>query len=211
MRRSNTPDAVNPPTAVWLTVEDQTRRVPGLDRSTSMRPAIPTDLQAIRKLLDAAFAPSRSESGLVDALAKNARPIHHWVIDSGAALLAYICYSRAYREEVPVGYHLAPVAVHPEHQRHGHGSRIIRESLIRSPIEGTPVFVLGDPAFYARFGFRKIRQPVCPFEPGNEHFMALRYEARDEFQVGYEPEFMIGESDGSANGSQPIGSEKSST
>jgi predicted N-acetyltransferase YhbS len=67
------------------------------------------------------------------------------------------------------------------------------------------VFVVGEPSYYGRFGFRKVAQPVCPFSPDNEHFMALRYESEDEFQLGYEAEFMSGEpdtalGDGSARG-----------
>ena len=61
------------------------------------------------------------------------------------------------------------------------------------PIAGSPVFVVGEPSYYTRFGFRRVRQPVCPFEPSNEHFMALHYDSQDEFQVGYEPEFLMGE------------------
>src|SRR5262249_26251123 len=159
-----------------------------------MRAAIPADLEAILKLLDLAFAPSQIESRLIGALARNARPTYQWIIESEGDLLAYICYSTAYREGRPVGFHLAPVAVHPEHQRRGFGGRIIRTTLLQPPIAGSPVFVLGEPSYYTRFGFRRVTQPVSPFEPSNEHFMALRYESQDEFQVGYESEFLIAES-----------------
>jgi hypothetical protein len=36
-QRSNKPDAANPAMALWLTIEDQWRRVAELDRSTKAR------------------------------------------------------------------------------------------------------------------------------------------------------------------------------
>jgi putative acetyltransferase len=49
---------------------------------------------------------------------------------------------------------LGPVAVLPDHQRQGIGSQLIRQGLeyCRSR-GGNAVVVLGDPQFYARFGF----------------------------------------------------------
>ena len=158
-----------------------------------MRPATQNDLESIVRLLDLAFAPSQFESRLVRALVKNARLIHHWVLEGEDDLYAYVCYSRAYRAERPIGFHLAPVAVHPERHRKGLGSTIIRESLLQPPIAASAAFVVGEPSYYARFGFRSVQQPICPFDPSSTHFMALRYEGLDEFQIGYEPEFMAGE------------------
>jgi putative acetyltransferase len=49
---------------------------------------------------------------------------------------------------------LAPVAVLPEHQRKGFGSVLIREGLKQARLEGwEAVFVVGEPAYYERFGF----------------------------------------------------------
>src|SRR5262245_50406156 len=109
-----------------------------------MRPANQNDLESIVKLLDLAFTPSQVESSLVRALVQNRRPIHHWVLESEGSLRAYVCYSQAYRASTPIGFHLAPIAVHPEHQGRGLGSRIIRQTLLESPIACQSVFVLGD-------------------------------------------------------------------
>lgn len=49
---------------------------------------------------------------------------------------------------------LGPVAVDPEHQREGIGSRLINAGLEEIRQAGhAAVVVLGDPAFYERFGF----------------------------------------------------------
>lgn len=50
---------------------------------------------------------------------------------------------------------LAPLAVSTERQREGIGGSLIREGLRRLEASGVElVFVLGDPGYYARFGFR---------------------------------------------------------
>jgi putative acetyltransferase len=157
-----------------------------------MRLARPDDLASIVRLLDLAFAPSRFESRLVRALIENRRSIHHWVIEHGQEVLAYVCYSPAYHGEEPIGWHLAPLAVDPNWQRQGLGSSLVRATLAQSPIFSNPVFALGDPAYYMRFGFRRVQQPRCRFDPRNEHFMALNYQTgSDSFVVGYEPEFSL--------------------
>ena len=49
---------------------------------------------------------------------------------------------------------LGPLAVAPDRQREGIGSRLVRAGLHRLGETGVGrVFVLGDPAYYARFGF----------------------------------------------------------
>ena len=118
-----------------------------------MRVAQLDDLESIGRLLDLAFAPSRFESRLVRAMMENQRSIHHWIIEHGQEPLAYVCYSLAYRGREPIGWHLAPVAVDPNWQRQGLGSSLIRATLAQSPLFSCPVFALGDPAYYQRFGF----------------------------------------------------------
>jgi putative acetyltransferase len=155
-----------------------------------MRPAKENDLECILRLLDLAFAPSQFESRLVRGLVQNARPLHHWVLDSEGSLNAYVCCSHAYRAERPIGFHLAPVAVHPKHQGKGLGTLLIRETLLQPPIAGGSIFVLGKPSYYTRFGFRRVSRPICPFNPSNDHFMALHYESQEDFWIGYESEFI---------------------
>src|SRR5262245_31951693 len=99
-----------------------------------MRPAVPDDVGAIMKLLDIAFAPSLVESSLVQQLLTRGARIHHWVLESEGDVFAYVCYSRAYRADQPIGWHLAPVAVHPDWQKRGHGSHLIRQTLAQAPL-----------------------------------------------------------------------------
>jgi putative acetyltransferase len=142
------------------------------------------------RLLDRAFAPSHYESRLLAALLRNRRQIHHWTLQSRDRMLAYACYSRAYHGNQMIGYHLGPVAVDPEFQRQGLGTKLLTATLSDAALQSKAIFVLGHPAYYPRVGFRRIEQPVCPFDEGNQHFMALRYSDPIPFTIGYEPEFI---------------------
>nr|WP_280517727.1 N-acetyltransferase [Falsirhodobacter halotolerans] len=75
---------------------------------------------------------------------------------TGAALLA--------RLEAPFpALALAPIAVAPMWQGQGIGADLVRAAL--SAAEGAAVFVLGDPAYYGRFGFSAERAAgyVCAY------------------------------------------------
>lgn len=111
------------------------------------------------------------------------------MIEKNGVPLAYICYSAAYDgNRIRIGYHLAPLAVLPEKQRQGLGKRIIRESL-REMGKGQPVYVLGDPEYYKRFGFRLDKTQKCPFDPDGGHFMVRFDGPLPAREVLYEDEF----------------------
>lgn len=62
---------------------------------------------------------------------------------------------------------IGPMAVTPEHQRQGIGSRLVEEAIARCTDRGVDaLFVLGHPDFYPRFGF----------EPSAPHGITSEYE-----------------------------------
>ena len=68
---------------------------------------------------------------------------------------------------------LGPVSVRPENQRSGIGSALIRSGLRRLRERGIAgCVVLGDPAYYRRFGFEPQAGLLYPGAPA-DHFMAL--------------------------------------
>jgi putative acetyltransferase len=70
---------------------------------------------------------------------------------------------------------LAPIGVLPRYQRRGIGSRLIREGLrLCGDAAYDAVVVLGDPGFYAGFGFVGAAENGLQSEYGaGEHFMVV--------------------------------------
>jgi putative acetyltransferase len=72
------------------------------------------------------------------------------------------------------GLGLGPIAVLPEYQRTGIGSRLMRAGLKLCRGQGYDfVVLLGDPHYYARFGFA----------PGRGFGLSSDYGSGDEFQL----------------------------
>jgi putative acetyltransferase len=141
-------------------------------------------------MLQRAFAGSAYEAALVRQLHEHGRSLHEWVCIHTGKVIAYIAFSAAYRAGTVCGLHLAPLAVAPDFQRQGVGSELLRFALRQEAIKSQPLFVLGEPAYYQRFGFAPCRQPLCPFDENNAHFLSLRNTEGASFVVGYEPEFL---------------------
>lgn len=79
-------------------------------------------------------------------------------------------------EEPPSLLALAPVAVTPDCQSRGIGSRIVRYGLAVCAKRGyAGVLVLGDPEYYARFGFSSdlATRVRSPYSDAGRHWMAL--------------------------------------
>ncbi|RYD26461.1 MAG: GNAT family N-acetyltransferase, partial [Verrucomicrobiaceae bacterium] len=98
----------------------------------------PVDLKGsfeeVSELLDQAFAPSDFESRLIRAVASRGERHQAWGIREGGTLVAFVLYTEATRGAEVIGWHLAPVAVLPDHQGMGAGSELIRRSLEMEPL-----------------------------------------------------------------------------
>lgn len=158
-----------------------------------IRAAISSDTERVSQILDAAFAPSTYESKIaIEALSVNFES-YTWVIEIQDEVIGFILYTPAWRENMAIGLHLAPIAIHPDHQGKGFGSELITKTLNADPILSKAIFVLGDPSYYERFGFQSVKSPVCPFDTNNQHFRALRWvDDGNQFEVGYHPVFSEG-------------------
>ncbi len=142
-------------------------------------------------LLVQAFPGSNAEVRLVENFHKNGTPVHEWVCIHINRVIAYIAFSKAYNGSEVCGLHLAPMAVKPEYQRQGIGSELLRFALRQEVIKANTIFVLGDPAFYQKFGFAPCVRPLCPFAAQKGHFLSLRNKITTPFTVGYETEFGV--------------------
>lgn len=66
-------------------------------------------------------------------------------------------------QDTRTGALLGPLGVTPRLQRKGWGSHLVRAGLARLAEQGVrQVFVLGDPVYYGRFGFRPEREVSAP-------------------------------------------------
>jgi putative acetyltransferase len=147
-----------------------------------IRPERPGDASALRRVNERAFAQA-AEADLVDALREAGALTLSLVAEVQGAIVGHIAFSPVRisgpaAERAAVG--LAPMAVLPEHQRRGIGSRLVRAGLeaLRDAGHGA-VVVLGHPHYYPRFGFAPASrwglrwERDCP----DEAFMALELRA----------------------------------
>ncbi len=145
------------------------------------------DLEQVREVVCAAF-PTNAESKLVDALRANGKAIISLVAVCGEQVLGHILFSPvtitplsgATPSSSAKGIGLAPVAVHPDIQSQGIGSKLIREGLHRCKELGYDYcVVLGNPQYYRRFGFEKASRFSLQNEYGvDEEFMFLPFSKR---------------------------------
>jgi putative acetyltransferase len=147
-------------------------------RPVSIRDERPGDVAAIHRVVAAAFK-SRAEADLVDKLRANGRFALSLVAVQGGAVVGHVLLtdvSLAGHGLVPRGAGLAPLAVRPTFQQRGIGAMLMRAALERALRSGYGfVCLVGDPAYYQRFGFRPAATLglASEFEVPPEAFLAI--------------------------------------
>ena len=120
----------------------------------------------------------KTEPMLVEKLRASGDLAVSLVAVDGNALIGHVAFSRI----TVAGTHyrwfgLAPVSVEPDHQGLGIGSALIRAGLERLRLQGAAgCVVLGNPAYYRRFGFERsdgLRYEGAP----PDYFMCLTLNA----------------------------------
>lgn len=126
----------------------------------TIREVMPMDRSAIRSVVELAFG-QPDEAALVDALVADGDDVLELVAEVEGAIVAHILFSTLlveseHRSVSAVA--LAPISVHPEHQGRGIGSALIEDAHRRLRLAGELLsVVLGDPAYYERFGYTHAR------------------------------------------------------
>ena len=144
----------------------------------SIRDETPGDVDAIARITEAAFAnaphASRTEHRIVDALREAGQLSVSLVALEGEALVGHVALSPVMLSSGDAGWHgLGPISVHPDRQGHGIGAALMVAAIERLKTMGSAGCVLlGDPAYYVRFGFKACEQLVLPGVPA-EYFQAL--------------------------------------
>ncbi len=136
-----------------------------------VRPETPRDYAAIRDVNLVAFEhhpySRQTEHLIVEALRAAGALEISLVAEVGGRVAGHIAFSAAtIGEPSPGWYLLGPVAVRPEHQGRGIGRALIEAGLEGLRSRGARGCVLvGDPAFYGRFGFRQYEGVRCAGVP----------------------------------------------
>lgn len=135
------------------------------------------DIAAIRELNDLAFG-QPIEGAIVDKLREKCDEFISFVAVKRGQILGHILFTPAIIETktgVINGLGLAPMAVRPDHQRTGIGTRLANTAIKQIKNTNCPfIIVLGHPEYYRRFGFES----------------AVRYGITSEWDVPVEA-FMI--------------------
>jgi putative acetyltransferase len=140
-----------------------------------IREELPDDAVAIRELNRRAFEQDL-EGNIVDALRSNGAALLSLVATLDSRVVGHILYSPASVNGDVWGAALGPMAVLPEYQRQGIGSRLVEAGNKRLEAAGCPFIVLvGHPEFYPRFGFApaRARGIRCEWEVPDDVFMVL--------------------------------------
>jgi putative acetyltransferase len=115
------------------------------------------DAEAVLEVNELAFG-GPAESGIVKALRANGKVVLSLVAVVQGVVVGHVMFSPVRIDPSPPGLYalqLSPLAVVPEEQGRGIGSALVREGLRASKKAGCDaVFLLGDPAYYGRFGFK---------------------------------------------------------
>jgi len=136
----------------------------------------PEDSAAISQVHTRAFG-GAVEAKLVQLICEREKGVIALVAASEGTVVGHILFSRVTIDNSAQSFNgigLAPIAVLPEYQRMGIGSKLIGERLQQCKQSGyDAVVVLGDPNYYSRFGFLR----AADFGLQNE------YGVHDEFMV----------------------------
>jgi putative acetyltransferase len=136
-----------------------------------IRDEVPVDIEAIRSVVTAAFDGARhasgSEAAIVDALRANGALTLSLVAVEDGAVVGHAAYSPVLIDGKDAGWFgLGPIAVMDSVQRRGIGKALIESGIRRLTTMGAHgCVVLGEPAYYGRFGFESdanLRFPGAP-------------------------------------------------
>lgn len=116
-----------------------------------IRPVTPRDHPNIPGLIKAAIG-CHDEALLVNELRQNGDIAVEYIATDRNELIGHIAFSRLISP--PGCLALAPLSVHPDRQKTGIGATLIRIATEAVDAAGwIAAFVLGNPAYYGRFGY----------------------------------------------------------
>lgn len=163
-----------------------------------IRPETTQDFDGIRAVNVAAFAShpfsQQTEHLIVEALRDAEALSISLVADLDGEIVGHVAFSEAeIGGSAPGWYLLGPIAVLPERQGRGIGRALVERGLAELRLRGASGCVLvGDPAFYTRFGFASCPGVTCEGVP-DENVLCLAMKGQQPTgEVRYHPAFFTG-------------------
>ncbi|HKI75165.1 MAG TPA: N-acetyltransferase [Pseudomonadales bacterium] len=136
-----------------------------------------SDAPYLRKIVREAFDRD-TEARIVDLARQRHEVIYSIVAEIDGKLVGHVLVTPM-KLEPDKGLRciaIGPIAVTPEHQGNGIGSKLMQEVIERAREDGVDaILLLGNPRYYHRFGFRTA--PVGNEYGAGEEFMALQLNA----------------------------------
>ena len=159
----------------------------------NLRKAEHGDRQAIAELVEAAFG-QPDEARLVEALVAGGHAVLELVAVDDSGLVGHVLFSRLVVEAGGAPFQavaLAPVGVSPDQQGQGIGTSLIEEAHRRLRLAGEALsVVLGEPAYYGRFGYTHPRGAGFDCAWQGEYLQALAWRGAPESgRLVYAPPF----------------------
>lgn len=131
----------------------------------TIRPEQPSDAAAIFAVHAASFS-TNAEARLVDLLRKAGNLAISLVAEVDGTIVGHVAFSPVTTSKGDIGAGLAPLAVVEAYRRQGTAAELVRAGLQAcKKVSVGWVVVLGDPAYYGRFGF----EPAAPFGLSDEY------------------------------------------
>jgi putative acetyltransferase len=148
--------------------------------SLLIRPESPADISAIHSVTTAAFfnvpRSDRREQFIITALRGAGVLSISLVAEINHGIVGHVAVSPVAISDGATGWFgLGPLSVCPEYQWQGIGSRLVGEAIGLLQVRGAAgCTVLGNPAYYGRFGFKSEAGLVLPDVPA-EYFQVLSF------------------------------------
>lgn len=129
-----------------------------------IRQVVPNDYRQIDDFVKTAFATAPVSDGTEQEFVLKLRkssdflPALEFIATENEIIIGHIMLTRCYvkgKNKTFTGVLVAPLAVALDHRNRGIGSKLLRYGLAQAVArEYTAAFLVGDPAYYHRFGFR---------------------------------------------------------
>lgn len=143
-----------------------------------IRPETPEDIHVIEQITREAFKGKSYSDGTEHLIIGRLREVQALFLSLTAEIdrqiVGHVAFSAVTINSEHIGwYGLGPISVHPQFQRQGVGSQLIRAGLAQIREQGARGCVLeGNPNYYKRFGFKTYPRLVYEKAPAPQYFMA---------------------------------------